>query len=599
MNFKTLIKAAIASVMLVATTASADVQRIPAAVKGRHLIVTMHGVRGTEKSFGLEFHQIIKKHLEAVDPGYVVHTINFTYKTGQDDYHPANMKDAINQAILKELGGNVADSDKISILGYSMGGQVMAHWYFNTIFDQQNARIAEKTVNLIGLGAAFWGSLNATLGKDLIPQLGVNVDNFAKKLQMSGNEMRNLSTISSAVEDLREKMVEWRTNPALRNRFKPKIFSIAGLIPCIDQLVPGAGCGQFSHDITKVLNDKIMLNQLFSGLTRWETDMMVIVPSARLDFVYYKDQKPGLSNVAAAQFTNMEAEEEANTRFLPVDALHASDLALIEGKEKAMYDVVILPKKCIDPKQCDQRTYKYMFEALAGCKQKGSTCNMQAYQQHEDDLFAASSGGKKLNREQTWAQDWKVSEQLQGFFVEIRLRLPKGYQLPDDGEIDESNIFKFVKFDFDDNIFLKSYDFMEKTIVKVGSVEKEISELGYAKQLRERLAWNGTASTSVSDIAKVQIGRSFQFESRQVEIIKNTEGNPIEVRLGLSGRFIPGKDINLSNEHHRRIFFETIWKNKVVAPFIVDLPGLAPREIHPVIRPTAATYIDLTLSEKQ
>jgi hypothetical protein len=558
-------------------------ERTPAnAIKPRHLIVTLHGVRGTEKSFGLEFHKIIKNHLETVDPNYEVRTINYTYLTGQDDHHPVKMKEGVNKAILAEMNGYIGDYDKISVLGYSMGGQVMAHWYFNTIFDERYSRIAEKTVNLIGLGAAFWGSLNASFGKNLLTSLGVNVDKAAKIIQMSGNELRSLSAVSDAIADLRAKMVEWRENPALRQRFKPKIFSIAGLIPCLDQIVPGQpGCGAFKSDISRVINENINLNLFFSGLARWETDMMVIVPSARLDFIYYRDTAESRGSVSAREFKVMESPDQANTRFLPVDALHASDIAFIEDKVDAVYDVVIVPKKCMDPKKCDQKTYKYMFEALAGCKEVGSTCNKATYQKFEDDLFQASSGEKKLNRDQTWQEDWKVSEQLHAFFIELHLKFPEGYEFPMGETPDEGNLFKYIRFNFDNNIYLKD-DYAAKD---------------YPKMAAQRLMFNGTAKTNVSEIAKVQVGRSFQLQSKQVEYIRNADGQLTGAKIGLSGRFIPGTKMDLSNENQQQKFFETIWKGNVVAPFTVGLPGLKPRDIYPIIRPTASTYIDLTLSK--
>ncbi len=581
MKLKTLVGLCLSLFIASSCTTKSVSERAPAAnEKPRHLIVTLHGVRGTEKSFGLEFHNIIKKHLESVDPTYQVVTINYTYKTGQDDHHPERMKDGINDQIMEKLG-YLGEKDKISVLGYSMGGQVMAHWYFNTIFDEKNSKIAEKTVNLIGLGAAFWGSLNAAMGKNLLPKLGVDLDKFAKLIQMSGNEMRTLATNSAAVNQLRQKMVEWRENPTLRNRFKPKIFSIAGLIPCIDQLVPGqAGCGDFKHKLTDYLNKEVALNTLFSGLARWETDMMVIVPSARLDFIYYRDSEGAAGNVSQDKFKIMEASDQANTRFLPVDALHASDLSLIEDKADAIYDVVIVPKKCEDPTKCNQRTYKYMFEALAGCKEVGSTCNMATYQKYEDELFAASSGDRKLNREQTWSEDWKVSEQLHGFFLEMHLRLPEGYEFPAEDTPDANNLFKYIRFNFDENPYLKTnYPVTELLKVKA-----------------QQASFNGTARTNVPEIAKVQIGRSFQFESRQVDFEKNYDGQIIGLRIGLSGRFIPGTKMNLANENQKRTFFETIWKKNVVTPFTVGLPGLKPRDIYPVVRPTASTYVDLTLS---
>ena len=45
--------------------------RGPTAVQPVHYVMTLHGVRGNEVSFG-DFHSLIKNHLEKVDPTYKV-----------------------------------------------------------------------------------------------------------------------------------------------------------------------------------------------------------------------------------------------------------------------------------------------------------------------------------------------------------------------------------------------------------------------------------------------------------------------------------------------------------------------------------------------
>ncbi len=167
--------------------------RAPAAdKKGRHFVITLHGVRGNDKSYG-DFHKIVKQNLEKLDAGYTVENFNWTFPVGAKvvETKAANGRDLIwtphqiskkfNQDFFlseKPLIPIVGPNDKISLIAYSMGGLMAMSWYYDTMFNfagqelvkytpDQHALLLErleKVENVIGLGAVYWGSLDSELG---------------------------------------------------------------------------------------------------------------------------------------------------------------------------------------------------------------------------------------------------------------------------------------------------------------------------------------------------------------------------------------------------------------------------------------------------
>lgn len=161
-HISTLFACALAT-LLFSTGCSTFFKRNPASTANRpkHYIMTLHGVRGNEKSYG-QFHELIKAHLEQVDPSYEVRPLNFTYKTAQMNYTPHQAAEEIN-AKLDAAIPQLNPEDKISVVAYSMGGQVGLAWYYNSLKDPKHAKYPMQTANFVSLGAAFWGAQEASL----------------------------------------------------------------------------------------------------------------------------------------------------------------------------------------------------------------------------------------------------------------------------------------------------------------------------------------------------------------------------------------------------------------------------------------------------
>ncbi|MEQ1722829.1 MAG: hypothetical protein ABL930_06605, partial [Pseudobdellovibrio sp.] len=161
-------------------------------IRGRHIIVTLHGVRGNDQSYG-DFHKIIKGNLEKLDSSYIVETINWTYPVGAKVvetkkaqgrdlvWNPHDIAKKFNSdmflsanPLIKDLGPN----DKISLIAYSMGGLMAMSWYYDTMFNFHDVagykyspdvhaellKKLERVENVIGLGAVYWGSLDSEVG---------------------------------------------------------------------------------------------------------------------------------------------------------------------------------------------------------------------------------------------------------------------------------------------------------------------------------------------------------------------------------------------------------------------------------------------------
>jgi hypothetical protein len=155
-------------------------------VRPVHYVVTVHGVRGTAQSFGA-FHEIVKPTLERINPNHEVVAVNWTYPVGaavndgKTIWTAHRVAKRMNDELF--LGANAKiprlnDGDKISILAYSMGGMTVMTWYYDTMFNfagQKDMQYStadhdrvleylEKTENIVGLGAVYWGSIDAELG---------------------------------------------------------------------------------------------------------------------------------------------------------------------------------------------------------------------------------------------------------------------------------------------------------------------------------------------------------------------------------------------------------------------------------------------------
>lgn len=165
--------------------------RSPSSMTKKHYIITMHGVRGNAESYG-EFHQFIGQTLKEIDPAYEYVIHNWTYPVGAAvndsktgiNWDPHLIADLFNKDFVlghngkKPLLPELGPEDKISILAYSMGGQMAMTWYYDSMFNfkfhpsmaysaadaEKVQNVVARVENVVGLGPVYWGSLDAELG---------------------------------------------------------------------------------------------------------------------------------------------------------------------------------------------------------------------------------------------------------------------------------------------------------------------------------------------------------------------------------------------------------------------------------------------------
>lgn len=196
---KSIVYVAIAFLYL--TSCTSGVRTPNSAPKPRHIVITLHGVRGNAESYG-KFHEIIRENLEKLDAAYDVVNYNWTYPVGQAVEVPGgdingrvgasvwtpheiskkfNADFFLDQKKKETYLGELGPDDKISIIAYSMGGLMAMSWYYDTMFNFEHVgggrslayksedhkkllSYLAKVKNVIGLGAVYWGSVDAELG---------------------------------------------------------------------------------------------------------------------------------------------------------------------------------------------------------------------------------------------------------------------------------------------------------------------------------------------------------------------------------------------------------------------------------------------------
>lgn len=539
--------------------------------------MTLHGVRGNEVSFG-DFHELIKKHLEKIDPSFEVISINMVYPKGTANFNAHASAADINKQLdakIKELN----PEDKISILAYSMGGQIGMTWYFDSLKDLTHKKYPEHVVNFFSLGAAYWGSKEASLGTNLDNLFGQKTpDNalLAKGLELVKNEIKNqfkdfgtdynnkilpkalisfgeLTNLSLTSDEIFENRL---SNMAVPN--KTKWISLSSLVNCfeLDVTAVQAGCQSFQNQIFKNIQVDIFGKYTF-GYTRRETDNSVITPAANARFIYgvenTSDYAAGAQTLSSQfRYSIPEAQQE----FILAEGLHATlvPASMYErasdffGKGGLSFkgmadDVVLVYKKDCENTQagtCKHPAYKHILRELADCDSPASTCNQEQARLIIDPLFKNSANHDM--DDQT-----ALRSELHGFMLELNLRVPKGYDLKG---INHQNLFKFIKVDFaeeDTHLVNNAYN------TTYGILLARPDELG-------SLIINKVTHYSNQD----------------------------QLRIAMTGLIVPetGSLYNYKDLEHG-----------INLDFSVNLPGLKSRKIQAVVRPYYTTYTDLLMAK--
>lgn len=576
------------------------------AAKPKHYIMTLHGIRGNEVSYG-DFHSLIKTHLEQIDPAYEVVTVNMTYQIARADY---SIESAGNEVKVK-LGKAVPelnDNDIISIVAYSMGGQVGLAWYFESLKDPNYRKYADHLKHFVGLGSAYWGAKEAGLLtsdikvlKDTIKFATIELRNFLRAesrkylgetvtngliwvqgktdaqidtalaklktidqiqkfydanirtqsaVKVSFNELKGLSLGGVGATSLRLGLMNNTASAA-----KVKWTTISPLVQCFKSNTgaKSEGCEDFQNPVFKYINDTFFKTYFF-GYKRRETDNAVITPSGNTQFISILESDP---NYAEGKVTEISQSKYAvnpamHTHYF-TEALHATVVGAADY-DKTSKKLSKLGDTWSGLAEDVVLVYNQDCATLEKCAEHKSykyVLTALADCDRENSTCTGSGKSSVLNviyqKDKVAIGQSKLKSELHGFTLELNLRLPKGYDL---SSIDDKTILKYVQFEnerVDNKLVLKS----------------SVNSDNYIEVVREK------------ELAAALINKMTGYVDQD------------QLKVNLTGLFIPKNDSNYNSKS---------LENGTAISFKVALPGIRSRVVNAIVRPYHSTYVDLKMS---
>lgn len=529
------------------------VNKLKSDTRPKHLIVSLHGVRGQIDAFG-QFHSIIREHLTAIEPSYEPLTINFKFPVGKEvkstpkgnfdlDYISTKLSQCLNSM-------NLSSTDRVSLVAYSMGTQVGLYWYYSLMQDPRFERyrvLAQKLENFISLGGVFWGSKMAAEAEQVLRLKGIPtqvIDTMLNNANVSYQEVINLATGSDVITKIRQMRMEHLGSENLRKQFQAQFTNVVGVIPCkvqVDDMNDRTSCafkeGEWGQ-LFKKGNE--LLTKKFFGSSRIEADGPVIVPSAQSGFIFARDLSADYQKsqkINAESFLDSDkVEPMAQTFYANVD--HA---ALPGGLVST--DIAIIPEDCRllnTASACRHPNYKFILRSLANCERKNSTCLQGEYQKHMQAYFKNPNQNIKQISDHIHSEQQGFQNEMRGFTVEFNFRLPKDYVLQD---FNANNWKMYIRM----------------------------------------------TQSKAGDLVKLNLARDKELGSFYMRTGKDENGSYL--RLVVTGLMEP-KDQASLNE------FLKLTADGIVVPTWMYLPGLKARWIDIKLKRASSTYMDIRLSEK-
>ncbi len=572
--------------------------------KPKHYIMTLHGIRGNEVSFG-DFHTMIKSHLEQLDSTFEVVPLNITYSIARVDYTPES--DGLEvQAKLEKMVPVINKEDKLSVVGYSMGGQVGLAWYLEALKKPESRKYADQLNQFIGLGSAFWGAKEAGLAtsdikvlKDTIKFITVEIRNALREnsskylpnfvtsglewvqnktdaqidaqlaklksidqiqafydkylrtnnmVKVSFNELKGLALGGVPATNLRLGLIGAPT-------YKTRWTTVLPLVQCFETNFGSktAGCDDFQYPLFKFINDSVNKPYTF-GYARRETDNAVITPSGNAQFLYVTEsdrQYPDGYETPLSKTRPVLPPAQTQTYF--TEALHAT-VVTADQYDKAVSKLSKLGDSWTRLAGDVVLVYKSNCETLEKCSQhptykyivktladcEHNRCNSQAQREFLEPLVKPAKDA---------VDQAKLRSEIHGFTVELNLRVPKGYDI---SAIDDKTALNYIQF--------------------------ETEKIGENKVLKSSLnADSRIVIAREKEIASVLVKKMTQYVDQD------------QLKVNLTGLFIP--------QDNKKYDYASLEAGTPIQ-FKVQLPGLKTRVINTLVKPYHSTYLDLTMAVK-
>ncbi|MBC7465592.1 MAG: hypothetical protein H7256_06325 [Bdellovibrio sp.] len=399
--------------------------------KPRHVIITVHGLSGDETTWG-SFNEVTQHYLPMLRPDREVVISNFLYPTGKSEKYStmdfANMLNNHIEGLFKDRP--LQPEDRISFVGHSQGGVVSYIWFFSRILDDSlEQKYMRQVDSIITLGTPFWGSKLASMLTDKnIPDIIPLVRLFADGL-VTRKELVDMSFGSDVIHKFRQIAIKMDTDPSLEQKIESlpiRLINIMGVLPANSQDVYIKNDQNVVKDITKKIVSKIyeLFQDKSGNTTQIESDVAVMVPSGRWDFIYAKPQiiTAGGNTVSASQFTHFNhLTDNKRSKFFFTESVH------LPFDTNSTLSMAYISKSCLAPEQCAHPTYRYILEELANCSNEAIRCDMA----YADELNAKmkihrSHVDEKGNPISDYNAFKNISKNLQTFTIQVEMKLKPG-----------------------------------------------------------------------------------------------------------------------------------------------------------------------------
>jgi pimeloyl-ACP methyl ester carboxylesterase len=305
--------------------------------KPRHLVVLVHGIAGEPGDFG-SMAEALERHLAVADTGYRWQAVSFAYDTGHDVKDTQHFARRLGEFVRAHLP-RANDADRFSVVCHSQGGLVTSLLVYNTLAGLEGFApgLLEHMDAWVTLGTPFWGAKTAAFGLPFAESLNP----FASFLPGT-RQLADMTFGSDAIFAMRHALIGLSQQG---RRLEVRALNLAGYVPAYNVIAP-----------------------LSEGANEFESDTAVLLPSARMDFLYAVDQH------RREPMHKLGREAFAETRF-------ADHYGVVVGLHWLPFEhvqsLVDVPDSCVEHAGCEHPTFGYVLRHLRGDRVRLSDTHLQ------------------------------------------------------------------------------------------------------------------------------------------------------------------------------------------------------------------------------
>ena len=290
-------------------------------------------------------------------------------------------------------------------------------------------KYTRATQTIVTIGTPFWGSKLSTA---LLYEKGLDAEAntlLTKLLGVGIQELKEMSFLSNTIFQFRKSSIALSSKPEFKDLEFPKFVNLSGIFPRDDEKlfydetqVKDNTNLKIAEKVVRFINKYLKQRSFSSELIgsdkadRSESDIAVIIPSARSEFLYASDQVLcGRKNVITPSDFK-QAEIFNNSKFILTESIHSQ---ITSPRSIGMASI---PLFCINPENCTHPNYRYLLTYVANCED--GQCDKSAESDIIDRMFIVNANDNEYSKKLSELKD------LQGFSLDISLRVPPEYELP-------------------------------------------------------------------------------------------------------------------------------------------------------------------------